>query len=100
MWTVKEAYTKALGEGLGYEFARIEYDVLNKSITVDGEAPRGWKVSSFVVQHRSDTYVVSTARRLGEDQTIMLHLEDTPDALVNFIELKALAKCLVPQCSE
>lgn len=96
IWTVKEAYTKALGEGLGYDFARIEYDVPNKTITVDGKVPQGWEITSFTVRHASDTYIVSTVRWLGGNLTKILHLEDAPDGLVNFVEVDALAKCLFP----
>ncbi|CAE6532063.1 unnamed protein product [Rhizoctonia solani] len=96
MWTVKEAYTKALGEGLGYEFARIEYDVLNGRVTVDGKLPLGWEITSFLVRHAMDTYVISTARQVGGDQETMLHLEDAPEGLFQFVGVDALAKFLVP----
>ncbi|KAG8691797.1 copper chaperone of lysine biosynthesis protein [Ceratobasidium sp. 423] len=96
MWTVKEAYTKALGEGLGYDFARIEYDVLNGKVTVDGKPPPGWEIMSFLVRHATDTYVISTARRIGGDQATMLHLEDAPEGLVQFVEVNTVGECLVP----
>ncbi|KAH7344559.1 4'-phosphopantetheinyl transferase superfamily [Rhizoctonia solani] len=96
MWTVKEAYTKALGEGLGYDFARIEYDVLNRQVTVDGNPPSGWEIASFLVRHMTDTYVISTARHVGGDQGTMLHLEDAPEDLVQFIGVDVLAECLAP----
>lgn len=38
LWTVKEAYTKTLGLGLGFNFSRITFDVHNDVIYVD-EAP-------------------------------------------------------------
>ncbi|CAE6522174.1 unnamed protein product [Rhizoctonia solani] len=96
MWTVKEAYTKALGEGLGYDFARIEYDVLNEKVAVDGKPPSGWEIVSFLAKHATDTYVISTARHIGGDQVTMLHLEDAPKGLVQFVEANALAACLAP----
>ncbi|CAE6539362.1 unnamed protein product [Rhizoctonia solani] len=96
MWTVKEAYTKALGEGLGYDFARIEYDVLNDMVTVDGKLPLGWEIASFLVRHAADTYVISTARQVGGDQVTTLHLADAPEGLVQFVNVNVLAECLVP----
>lgn len=93
---MKEAYTKALGEGLGYDFARIEYDVLKGTVTVDRKIPQGWEITSFVVRHASDAYVVSTARQVGGEQTVMLHLDDAPDGLVELVEIKALAMYPVP----
>ncbi|KAJ1311008.1 hypothetical protein OPQ81_009515 [Rhizoctonia solani] len=96
MWTVKEAYTKALGEGLGYDFARIECDVLNGNVMVDGKPPQGWEIVSFLLRHAADTYVISTARQTGGDQVTMVHLEDAPEALVQFVQVDVLAECLAP----
>lgn len=47
IWTMKEAYTKALGLGLGFDFSRIEYDVARETLTVDGETPLGWQFIKF-----------------------------------------------------
>lgn len=44
---MKEAYTKALGLGLGFDFSRIEYDVARETLTVDGETPLGWQFIKF-----------------------------------------------------
>lgn len=51
MWTVKEAYTKALGIGLGFDFNRVQYDVLNNRLTVDGIILRGWQFVAFNTVH-------------------------------------------------
>ncbi|ELU43164.1 ACPS domain-containing protein [Rhizoctonia solani AG-1 IA] len=96
MWTIKEAYTKALGEGLGYDFARIEYDVLEGTVRVDGEPPSGWDIVSLLVQHATDTYVISTARRTGEGHVTIFDLEDVPRGLVQFVGVNILAECLIP----
>ncbi|KAG9048885.1 copper chaperone of lysine biosynthesis protein [Tulasnella sp. UAMH 9824] len=47
-WTAKEAYAKALGIGLGFDFTRIECrwqsdDSATPSITVDGAVLQGWE---------------------------------------------------------
>ena len=94
---MKEAYTKALGEGLGYDFARIEYDVVNQVVTVDGKVPRGWEITSFLVQHLSDTYVVSTACRAEGNGSTMRHLDSPPDGLVSFVKVETLADESGPQ---
>jgi 4'-phosphopantetheinyl transferase len=96
MWTVKEAYTKALGEGIGYDFARIEYDVVNHTVKVDGVIPQGWEITSFLVPHMDDKYVVSVAYQVGGDESRMLHLDAPPDGLVKFVGVETLARKFAP----
>ena len=47
MWTLKEAYTKALGIGLGFDFARLAYDAPRARLLVDGAPARGWELVIF-----------------------------------------------------
>ncbi|KAG8690614.1 copper chaperone of lysine biosynthesis protein [Ceratobasidium sp. 394] len=96
MWTVKEAYTKALGEGVGYDFARVEYNVLNQTVKVDGKIPQGWEIMSFLVPYQEDRYVVSVAHQVGGDESHMSHLDAPPDGLVKFVDVETLAKEFAP----
>ena len=62
IWTLKEAYTKALGLGMGFDFKRIEYDIHQETVRVDGVLAREWKFIRFEIPHRlhngrEDTYV-------------------------------------------
>ncbi|KAF8845707.1 hypothetical protein BDN67DRAFT_919153 [Paxillus ammoniavirescens] len=65
VWTLKEAYTKALGIGLGFDFRRIQYDVLEEKVTIDGELARGWQFRKFEVAHSGNKYVGVAARFIG-----------------------------------
>lgn len=56
MWTLKEAYTKALGLGLGFDFKRIEFDVVERVVQVDGKVPEGWRFNMFVINDDEDQY--------------------------------------------
>jgi len=49
IWTLKEAYTKALGLGLGFDFKRIEYDGAKNRVRVDGIILKGWVFDIFRV---------------------------------------------------
>ncbi|KAF9646976.1 hypothetical protein BDM02DRAFT_3098972 [Thelephora ganbajun] len=49
IWTLKEAYTKALGLGLGFDFQRIEYDKTKNRVKVDGIILKGWTFDIFRV---------------------------------------------------
>lgn len=47
MWALKEAYSKSLGVGLGLNFKRISYDVVNATVRIDGVPPKGWEFTRF-----------------------------------------------------
>lgn len=72
MWTLKEAYTKALGMGLGFDFSRVEFDVPEGMVRVDGEVPRGWRFHKFIVNQGEDVYQGVVAEYVGEDEKTMV----------------------------
>jgi len=49
LWTLKEAYTKAVGLGLGFDFSRIDYDFTARQIKIDGEVTKGWDFYVFTL---------------------------------------------------
>lgn len=49
IWALKEAYTKALGLGLGFDFKRIEYDKFKNRVKVDDIILKGWTFDIFRV---------------------------------------------------
>ncbi|KII95785.1 hypothetical protein PLICRDRAFT_121316 [Plicaturopsis crispa FD-325 SS-3] len=65
IWTMKEAYTKALGLGLGFDFRRIEYNVPEEIVTIDGQVPKGWTFVKFELVVDGDSYVGVAAEHLG-----------------------------------
>jgi len=72
VWTMKEAYTKALGLGLGFEFGRIEYDFTKDTFTVDGLIPKGWRLVRFEIDHGADVYQGVAAKFISGDETTVL----------------------------
>lgn len=76
MWTLKEAYTKALGIGLGFDFRRIQYDVVHELISVDGEPARGWQFRKFEVGHSGHKYVGVAARFVGGRNVSLADLDE------------------------
>ncbi|KAL5530656.1 hypothetical protein ACEPAF_6914 [Sanghuangporus sanghuang] len=68
VWTLKEAYTKALGLGLGFDFKRIEVNISTSRIYIDGSLPLGWEFRAFSLESQSgDEYQVAIARFTGDE---------------------------------
>lgn len=66
MWTLKEAYTKALGLGLGFDFKRVEYNVVQGEVKIDGITPSGWCFTTFTIKDGEDLYQGVVAERTGD----------------------------------
>ena len=66
IWTIKEAYTKAIGQGLGFDLRRIEYSVATKTVTVDGVTATEWQFETSQVTVDEDAYRVTVARFVGD----------------------------------
>ncbi|KAF8897293.1 4'-phosphopantetheinyl transferase superfamily [Infundibulicybe gibba] len=81
MWTLKEAYTKALGLGLGFDFRRVEFDVESNTVRVDGAIPKGWYFSKFIVEDGEDVYEGVVAQFLGGEETVVLSEADNHEWL-------------------
>ncbi|KAF7331800.1 Ebony activating protein [Mycena kentingensis (nom. inval.)] len=72
MWTAKEAYTKALGLGLGFDFRRVEFDPLLNVLRVDDNVPGGWRLFKFVIEQGTDKYQGVVAEFVGGSDTIVM----------------------------
>src|ERR1700722_4033160 len=72
IWTLKEAYTKALGLGLGFDFTRIQYDVLRNVVLIDGKVPKGWQFTKFETTVGSELYQGVTAEFVGGNDAEIL----------------------------
>jgi 4'-phosphopantetheinyl transferase len=81
MWTLKEAYTKALGLGLGFDFQRVEFDVVNLIVRVDGQIPQGWHFSMFVIADGEDFYQGVVAEYVGGTSTNVVNELTKPNWL-------------------
>jgi 4'-phosphopantetheinyl transferase len=65
IWTIKEAYTKAIGLGLGFDPSRIEYDVSANTVAVDGVIASDWLFETSQVTVDGDAYRVTVAQFVG-----------------------------------
>ena len=62
IWTIKEAYTKAIGLGLGFDPSRIEYDMSANTVAVDGVIASGWLFETSRVTVDGKAYRVTVAQ--------------------------------------
>lgn len=69
---MKEAYTKALGLGLGFDFSRIEFDVVANRVWVDGQVPQGWIFHKFQMTEAGEQYVGVVAELVEGVETIVV----------------------------
>lgn len=81
IWTLKEAYTKALGQGLGFDFRRVEFDVVNLIVRVDGQIPQGWHFGMFVIEDGEDLYQGVVAEYVGGTSTSIVNKSTKPNWL-------------------
>lgn len=92
MWTTKEAYTKALGLGLGFDFRRVEYDIPANTVSVDGRPVDDYEFSMFDVSLDGDTYQGVAVRFVGEGNGTVGSLRD--DQLVSFDAVSFVERAL------
>lgn len=84
LWTIKEAYTKALGLGLGFDMKRIQYNFETNVLQVDGSPLVHWRVRSFrfvVESEPTYTHVGAVCYRLDEEETGGLVVSETLTAV-------------------
>jgi 4'-phosphopantetheinyl transferase len=65
IWTLKEAFTKALGLGLGFDFSRLDFDLTTHTLTSDNTPLVGWALSTSDVLVGGETYIGAIARFVG-----------------------------------
>jgi 4'-phosphopantetheinyl transferase len=65
IWTIKEAYIKAIGLGLVFDPSRIEYDMRTNTVAVDGVLATGWRFETSQVTVDEEEYRVTVAQFVG-----------------------------------
>jgi len=65
IWTIKEAYIKAIGLGLVFDPSRIEYDMPTNTVAVDGVLATGWRFETSEVTVDEEEYRVTVAQFVG-----------------------------------
>jgi hypothetical protein len=63
IWALKEAYTKVLGLGLGFDFSRVEYDVNSGRVRVDrtSDLP-SWEFVETIIDVQGAPCAITAAR--------------------------------------
>ena len=95
LWTLKEAYTKALGIGLGFDMTRIEYDFKENILRLDGMPLTHWRIHSFYFKAENDDEYVTTIYHqldMSEDETGGLVVSENGLTAVNVKVMELIAR--------
>lgn len=65
IWTIKEAYIKAIGLGLGFDPSRIEYDMRANTVAVDGAVATDWRFETSHFTVDEEVYRVTVVQFVG-----------------------------------
>ncbi|KAG7448973.1 uncharacterized protein BT62DRAFT_963752 [Guyanagaster necrorhizus] len=84
IWTIKEAYTKALGLGLGFDFSRLEFDVTSDIFRVDAVVPPGWQFTKFMLMQGQDVYLGVVAEFTGGTETTITSENEAHPWLITY----------------
>jgi len=84
MWTLKEAYTKALGIGLGFDFKRVEFRVPTKQVYVDGVPLKSWIFNMVTIDVAGENYQLVVAEHKVDGETRIVEHTSSPDWLSCF----------------
>ncbi|KAJ7499143.1 hypothetical protein FB451DRAFT_1118041 [Mycena latifolia] len=96
MWTAKEAYTKALGLGLGFDFSRVEFDPVHDLFRIDGAVPKGWQLTKFKVLQGDDPYQGVVAEFVGGDTTHVVS-ESSPHEWLTVLDATSFIQKAIQQ---
>ncbi|KAF9263630.1 4'-phosphopantetheinyl transferase [Marasmius fiardii PR-910] len=94
IWTLKEAYTKALGLGLGFDFSRVEFDVAASIVRVDGEVPSGWRFTKFEMRVLDGLNVGVVAEHLGDIATVVVSEKEPKEWLKSLTAVAFLERAI------
>jgi len=109
--SIKDAYIKAIGQPVGFDYSRIDCDVPGKSMTVDGQTLAGWHIRLFAANlastpelksHKAPLhYQVAVAVFRGGHGMKFSFAQSTDDlsSFVTFFDVKEVVKA-VPRLGE
>ncbi|PPR02583.1 hypothetical protein CVT24_002155 [Panaeolus cyanescens] len=90
---LKESYIKAIGQPIGFDFTRLEFDVPNHTATGDGKPLHGWEFRVFsanlgvargTILKKEQYECVCAYFRGGSDVTYIFH--ETTQQLENWVQ--------------
>ena len=90
---LKDAYIKAIGQPMGFDFSRLEFDVPNSRVTADGNTVVGWEFRIFGAKlgvargtklKQEEYQCVCAFYRGTPDSTFVFH--DDPQLLESWVQ--------------
>jgi len=99
VWTLKEAYIKAIGSGMSFELTRMDCRLDDGEIWIDGDTALGWEFRLWAVEIEEkgkpkERYAVASAEFIGPQGRGRVIFEPSPRPTCRILPFDVLLRSI------